>query len=250
MTTTKTLRLLSYNIRFGGRGRETRIAAVITQAKPDLVVLQEATDTRVVERLSELTEMPHWAAKRRHSTAFLSRSAVDQHEWRYHRALQRAVLEIDVEGVRVFGVHLRATHSNYNERGRMREVRAILELVQSAGDGFHVLTGDFNTLAPGEPLNMKKLPMRYKVLAFMLGGRITFRAIQLMHDAGYVDAYRQLHSDPGFTFPAWDPHVRLDYLFTPERFADRIKSCDVMTDISEPAKATDHLPLLAEIALA
>jgi exodeoxyribonuclease-3 len=70
-----------------------------------------------------------------------------------------------------------------------------------------------------------------------------------MQDAGYIDGYRKLHSDPGFTFPAWDPHVRLDYLFTPERFAGRIKSCEVMSDINEPAKATDHLPLITEISI-
>jgi endonuclease/exonuclease/phosphatase family metal-dependent hydrolase len=241
---------MSYNIRFGGVGREERIAEVIRQAAPDLVVLQEATHPHVVERLAELTQMPHWAAKRKHSVAFLSRLPVASHNWRYHRQLERAVLDIEIDGLRVLGVHLRATHSNLTERGRMREVRAILEFVEDYADEFHVLTGDLNTLAPGERLNMEKLPTRYKILAFMLGGRIAFRAIQLMLDAGYLDAYRKFHLDPGFTFPAWDPHVRLDYLFTPEKFIDRIKGCSVMTDIAEPAKATDHLPLLAEIAVA
>jgi len=44
------LRLMSYNIRFGGVGREERLAAVIRQADPDIVVLQEATRPDVVER--------------------------------------------------------------------------------------------------------------------------------------------------------------------------------------------------------
>ena len=39
-----TLRLLSYNIRFGGRGREQALAETIVAAAPDLVVFQEATD--------------------------------------------------------------------------------------------------------------------------------------------------------------------------------------------------------------
>jgi endonuclease/exonuclease/phosphatase family metal-dependent hydrolase len=241
---------MSYNIRFGGRGREERIAKVITDAQPDIVVLQEATDPQVVERLSALTQMPHWAAQHKHSIAFLSREPVLHHEWLYHRQLERAVLQIEPAGVRIFGIHLRATHSNYTERVRMRELRAILEFIDRYADEFHVLVGDFNTLAPGELLNMRKLPTRYKILAFMLGGRITFRAIQLILDAGYMDCYRAFHSDPGFSFPARDPHVRLDYLFTPEEFIDRIESCEVMTDIVEPAKATDHLPLIAEIALA
>lgn len=241
------LRILSYNIRFGGRGREERIAAVIARAEPDLVVLQEATDTRVVDRLRELTSMEHMAAKQKHSVAFLSRTPVKRYQWHYHARLERAVLEIDLDGARVFGVHLRATHGNYMERGRMREVRAILDLVKPYENEFHLLTGDFNTLAPGELLNMEKLPLKYKFLAFMLGGRITFRAIKMMIDAGYADCYRLFQKDAGFTFPASDPHVRLDYFFTPQRFADRFSSCSVINDIHEPANATDHLPLVAEV---
>lgn len=246
----KRFKVLTYNIRFGGRGREERIARVIKQAGPDLVVLQEATDTRVVQQLAELSGMPYSGAKRKHSVAFLSRLEVRDHRWHYHPRLERAVLEIELEGVRIFGAHLRATHGNLRERGRMREVRAIIDLVSPNKDEFHILTGDFNTLAPGELLNMEQLPTKYKVLAFLLGGKLNFRAIQRMVDAGYIDCYRRLHKDDGFTFPAWDPSVRLDYFFAPKQFADHIASCAVMTNIPDPAKATDHLPLMAELEIA
>jgi len=243
-----TVRLMSYNIRFGGVGREARLAEVIRKCEPDIVVLQEATKPDAVERIADLCEMPHWTAKPNHSVAFVSRVEAENYEWHYHRQLQRAFLEIEIAGARIYGVHLRATHSNYTERGRMREVRALLDGIKAKSSEFHVLVGDFNTLAPGELLNLQKLPWRYRILAMLLGGRITYRTIQIMLDAGYVDGYRRLHTDLGFTFPAWDPNVRLDYLFTPAQFADRISACDVVTDIMEPAKATDHLPLLAEIS--
>jgi endonuclease/exonuclease/phosphatase family metal-dependent hydrolase len=110
-----------------------------------------------------------------------------------------------------------------------------------------LLAGDFNTLAPGELLDMEKLPLRYRLLALMLGGRVTFRAIQMMLDGGYIDAYRMGHADAGYTFPAWDPHVRIDYFFVPAEFAGRVASCKVVTDLTQPEKATDHLPLIAEI---
>src|SRR4051812_40762975 len=96
---------------------------------------------------------------------------------------------------------------------------------------------------------MQKLPTRYRLLALMLGGRITYRAIQIMLDAGYIDCYRRLHTDPGYTFPAWDPHVRIDYFFAPSQFADRVQICNVVTGMAEPAKATDHLPLIAEVSI-
>jgi exodeoxyribonuclease-3 len=243
-----TIRLMSYNIRFGGIGREERIAAVINRIKPDVVALQEATKPEVVERLAELCEMPHHGAKRSHSVGFISRLEVGNFGWRYHRDLQRAFMEIEVEGIRIYNIHLRATHSNYTERGRMREVRALLEAIEEKNKDFHVLVGDFNTLAPGELLDMQKLPWRYRILAFLLGGKIEYRTIQIMLDAGYIDIYRKLHTEPGFTFPAWDPNVRLDYVFAPSQFADRLPKCNVVSDIENPAQATDHLPLRAEIA--
>ena len=43
-----TLKLLSYNIRFGGRGREEALAETIVAAAPDLVVFQEAIDPAVI----------------------------------------------------------------------------------------------------------------------------------------------------------------------------------------------------------
>ena len=239
---------MSYNIRFGGVGREERIAKVIRHCNPDIVVLQEATRERGVEEIAQMANMPHWAAKQGHSTAVISRVPIGHYEWHHPQHLQRALLEIELDGLTVFNIHLRATHSNYTERGRMREVRALLGAIEEDRDDFHLLVGDFNTLAPGELLNMQKLPMRYRVLAMLLGGRVTFRAIQIMIDHGYIDSFRRLNTDHGYTFPAWDPHVRLDYAFVPAAFADRVRSCKIVDDLDEPATVTDHLPLLAEIS--
>jgi exodeoxyribonuclease-3 len=245
------LKLMSYNIRFGGVGREELLAEVIRRCDPDLVVFQEATRPDVIERLSTLTGLKYRATKREFSTGFLSRIEIAHHEWHSYPRLQRPVLEIEPAGfgIRIYDVHLRATHSNFTERGRMLEVRAVLQGLSDKKDEFHLLAGDFNTLAPGELLNMNKLPWRYRILAMALGGRITYRTIQIMLDHGYVDSYRRLHMDPGFTFPTWDPHVRLDYVLAPSAFAERVKSCDVVRDLPEVRSASDHLPILAEIEI-
>ena len=246
------LRLLSYNIRFGGVGREDQLARVIRACEPDFVVLQEASSLDVVQRLAENdTGLKYWASKAGHSVAFLSRTEVEHYEWHYDRNLQRPFMEILLGGssLRLYNIHLRATHSNYTERGRMREVRALLRCITEYREGFHLLVGDFNTLAPGELLDMRRLPWRYRALAILLGGQATYRTIQIMLDEGYVDSYRGLNTDHGFTFPTWDPHVRLDYVFVPSAYADRVRSCRVITDIPEAAKASDHFPLLAEIEI-
>ena len=71
------LKLMSYNIRFGGVGRERRLAEVIRQCGPDIVVLQEATREEGVRLIAKLAQMPYWAAKQGHSTAFISRVGVE-----------------------------------------------------------------------------------------------------------------------------------------------------------------------------
>src|SRR5436309_2789629 len=123
MRTALAVRLLSYNIRHGGVGREGRIEAVIRHCDPDLVVFQEASIPGVVEHLAQKIGMRAWAAHPRHSVAFMSRVDVARYEWHRPFWSRRAFLEIALAGseFRIFGVHLTAIHSNWTERLRRRE---------------------------------------------------------------------------------------------------------------------------------
>jgi endonuclease/exonuclease/phosphatase family metal-dependent hydrolase len=245
-----TFKLLSYNIRYGGAGREARLAAVIREAAPDLVVFQEATLPHVVERLAAETGMKTWAAQPGYSLAFISRVEIALHQWHRPAGARHPFLEIAPAGTqfRIFGLHLSAVHSNVTELRRVRELRATLAGIEEHRAGFHVLTGDFNTLAPGDVLDVRRLPLRLRPMIWLGGGKIRWRTIQIMLDAGYVDAYRQLYPlEKGYTFPTWDPHVRLDYVFLPAAYADCLKACRIVSEIPEVAQASDHFPLLAQL---
>ncbi len=244
------MRLLSYNIRFGGGGRESQLAAVIRGADPDVVVLQEATDPRVVERLCEETGLKFRAAHRGNSVAYLGRVPVKRHEWHRPRGSRRHFMEIELEGsdLVVFGIHLSAVHSFWTERRRMRELRSLLAWVEARQHDFHVMVGDFNTLAPGELLDAQKLPPRLRALVWLSGGRVRYQTIQILLAAGYADSFRGLHPEErGYTFPTWDPHVRLDYVFTPERDAARLTACEVVRAPDIVRTASDHFPLMVEV---
>jgi exodeoxyribonuclease-3 len=245
------LRVLSYNICRGGNGKEEQLAAVIAAVTPDVVVFQEATAPAVIERLASRTGMAQCASSKGESLAFMSRRKVRHYQWHHPRFSRHAFLEIDPGPgeLRIFGVHLSALYSAWTERHRVIELRALLANIARHQHGFHLLAGDFNTLAPGDLLDFRKLPNRLRALVWLSGGRIQWRTIQLVLDAGYIDSYRARHDGAtGYTFPSWAPHVRLDYVFTPAVFANRVRSCEIVTHPAAPA-ASDHLPLVADVDL-
>ena len=244
-----TFRILSYNIRRGGGGREAALAAVIRSSSADVVVLQEATRPDVVERVAQAAGMQQWASRPDESLAFMSRVPVAHHAWHKPRVSRHAFLEIVPATTtwRVFGVHLSAVHAAWTERRRVFELRALLRAIAAHQQGPHVLIGDFNTVAPGDLLDIRRLPHRLRALVWLSGGRIRWKTIATVLSAGYVDGFRRLHpTDAGYTLPAPEPHVRLDYAFVPGGFVQQVSECAVMST-PEAATASDHYPLLLEV---
>jgi endonuclease/exonuclease/phosphatase family metal-dependent hydrolase len=244
------VKLLSYNIRFGGRKRERELAEVIRAVAPDLVVFQEAIDPDVISRLAAATDLRFWAARREHSIGFISRLETSHYEWHYPAGAKHSFLEIVLKGseARVFGLHLSSMFSKWGERRRVREIRALLKSIERHQHGFHTLVGDFNTLAVGEVLDVRRMPAWIRGLVWLSGRDIQRETIQIMSDANYVDGYRLLHpKDKGYTFPVWDPHLRLDYVFVPKGFANRLLECEVVTAPGASARASDHFPLAARL---
>lgn len=242
------VKLLSYNIRFGGRKRERQLAEVIRSVAPDLVVFQEAVDPDVISHLASATDLPFWSARREHSIGYISRLETSHHEWHYPAGAKHSFLEIVLQGseARIFGLHLSSMFSKWGERRRVREIRALLKSIERHQHGFHALVGDFNTLAAGEVLDVRRMPAWIRGLVWLSGRDIQRETIQIMREADYVDGYRQLHpADKGYTFPVWDPHLRLDYVFVPKAFANRLLTCEVIS--ANAATASDHFPLLSEL---
>jgi endonuclease/exonuclease/phosphatase family metal-dependent hydrolase len=219
---------------------------VIAGSGAELVILQEAVDPAGVARIAELAAMPAFGSRAGASLAYLSRLPVASADWHKPRVSRHAFLEVVPEGsaFRVFGLHLSAVHSAWTERRRTIELGSLLASIASHQHGPHVLVGDFNTLAPGEYLDATKLPNRLRALVWLSGGRIRFRTIQRILDAGYVDCFRRLAGkDPGLTFPTWSPHVRLDFAFVPAPYAETVRECRVLRP-DNANEASDHFPLI------
>ena len=196
--------------------------------------------------------MPHCAAMPKLSLGFMSRIPIASHSWHRPRVSRHAFLELVPAQVpvRLFGVHLSAVFAALTERRRMFELRALIRAIQREQHGFHVVCGDFNTVAPKELFDFHALPHRVKATLWLSGGRVRWRTIQLMLDAGYADVFRALHpGDPGLTLPAARPQVRLDYMFVPAPDLGRVTRCEVVRT-PPAAEASDHCPLLAELSVA
>lgn len=246
-----TFRLLTYNIQHGGVGRAPAIASVINSCAPDLVLFQEATHPAVVEQIAEATGMAEWKTFQRQSLAFMSRRKVAFSQWIRPRISRHAFLEVVPEGdrVRVFGVHLSAVLAAWTEHRRDLELRALLRSIDRHRSRFHVLTGDFNTVAPGENFKVGHLPMRLRPLMWITGGSVRWRTIQAVMDAGYADTFRVLHpNDPGMTLPTVAPLLRLDYVFVPRQQVDRVLSCAVVRT-ADAVGASDHFPVVSDLKL-
>ena len=87
-------RLLTYNIRHGGVGREEKLARVVRECSPDLVVLQEASAPASVEKIARLAGMEQWAARKGESLGFIARRTVTKYDWYKPRVSRHAFLEV------------------------------------------------------------------------------------------------------------------------------------------------------------
>jgi endonuclease/exonuclease/phosphatase family metal-dependent hydrolase len=107
-------------------------------------------------------------------------------------------------------------------------------------------------LAPGERLDPSPMPAWIRGMIWLSGRDIARTTIEMMQADGYADAWRTLHADqheaPGYTFPVWSPHVRLDYVFTPTAYGSRFTACEVRRSPEAVRAASDHFPLLVEIS--
>jgi len=166
-----------------------------------------------------------------YAVAWLSRLRVTRSENHRLPVLDKTLLEIELDGLRLFATHLSAGRTKADEPHRIEVTQAILGEIGGDAD---VLVGDCNAIGPGDGLGT---PPPGEVM-----DHVSRRPIELILEAGYVDAYRTLHDDPGWTYLTWHPWARLDHVFVSPRLV--IERCEVVV---EAAGASDHFPVVADV---
>lgn len=251
-----TLRVLTYNLYFGGADRLEDIHTVLAHVGADVIALTEADDPAVVATLAERLGLQHIWAQGSGDRHIATLSHFPILAWQIHKTppLTQAVLETKLDlpsgPVTIYNAHFLPTLLLPFEVRRWQAVGKLLEIVRIGQTGPHLILGDLNAIAPGDRVLQQNNPPRMqRIMALQLN--FVFRlALPRLLKAGYVDCFRYLHpDDDGFTWMPGNRTTRYDYVLADSLMAARLQSCRVIDDIEAVCRASDHLPLLAEFEL-
>ncbi|MEV1016053.1 endonuclease/exonuclease/phosphatase family protein [Micromonospora sp. NPDC049801] len=264
------LRVMTWNIRTGGRGggsdRLDRVVQVVDQQAPDVLALQEL---RGFDRAGLMAAI----ADRVGMTPHLARSCFGQPvavlvrpPYRvlaagslrrpFHHAAARVEVATPAGPLTVLGTHLYP----YSGGRRRMEVDWLVAALRRAPGPLTLLAGDLNSLDPtvDHTARLDGLPALYKRRHLRRrGGAVDTRAVARLLAADLVDLWPSANADApeaaGLTVPtrfggAEFAGMRLDYLLGSRAVAERVRSCRVIRDATTDT-ASDHYPLLATIGL-
>jgi endonuclease/exonuclease/phosphatase family metal-dependent hydrolase len=253
------MRLVSYNILDGGKGRADPLAEVIVAQRPDIVALVEADDPDVVDRIADRLDMDRIVVEgRRHGAAILCRWTIV--ESINHALLSEefsdCLLEAQLAGPdgrawTVAAVHLHPHATDADERRREREIEAILRIFSAhRRDGVpHILAGDFNANSPIQDVKPQDCKPRTRKEILANGGALPRRAIEKLLESGYVDTLDVV--DPGAarsigSFTTQYPGQRVDYILTHGIEPARLTGARIEQD-RLAQYASDHFPMMVQI---
>jgi endonuclease/exonuclease/phosphatase family metal-dependent hydrolase len=235
-----TLRLTTWNIQ-GRAGPDLRaVAGVLRTREPDVVLLQEVQRRQAQALAAELGWSLGWRWKHwpvvlpAEGLAVLASGPVDGIEvealaqpWSFWSSDRRIAVAADVDGARVVVTHLGA---GVGDVERSRQARRVARFAGPHG----VIAGDLNT----DPASS---------------------VIRTFRDAGFVDAWSEIHTEADRGFTNWGggrrtepPTRRLDYVLAGPGVA--VVAAEVPSfgdpDFDRFGVLSDHLPLTVTLDLA
>ena len=248
------MRLLTYNLLEGGlpaEGSPDRLGAalrVIDSADADVVAILEARHWRrsrreAFRRAGSALGMRGILAPANSGFDIAVFSRLPIVRWVNHgpdTVFLHTTVSVDLvtpagETVTVFVTHLRPEHE-----GRWQEARLLLNWVRPYRKRLCAICGDFNALAPGDPVASQLIWPGSEL------GRREPRLIAAVRRCGWIDCFRERNPRaPGYTLGAGRRVARVDYIFASKRLATRLRGCAVVAH-PEVLSASDHSPVWAQ----
>ncbi len=249
------MRILLYNIERGGAAsKREAIGEAIVELSPDVAVILEAVGWRSRKR-GEALAAPlggkafYCRARSGFDLAILTRLPTRRVQAHTDLDLFHGFLSIDVEVAHDSWVRIHAAHlSPTREHTREREIRKILGAIGPREDLPEAIMGDLNGIRIDD--TVEEVPARQVKPGtgpVWRQDKIPPSAIDVLPEEGWIDVYREIHpSEKGYTFPAHEPVVRYDYVFSNPAFRARVQEISVLT--TPPwTDLSDHLPLLIRL---
>jgi endonuclease/exonuclease/phosphatase family metal-dependent hydrolase len=158
---------------------------------------------------------------------------------------QRGLLEVRVLPPSGAALTLYVTHLDHrSEALRLEQWAAAQTWLARERGRPHLVLGDFNALAAADYAAPEALARLRTYQAGRGWPAPAFDLVDRVLRAGYVDAAA---AGAAPTFPAQAPERRIDYIFLPQAWAAGLAACRPIAT-PEALAASDHLPLLAELA--
>ena len=252
------IRVITYNILDGGENRESLICEVIKEAHADVVILQEVFTEDFLKLLSQSLGMNYFMGNgnKQRKVALLSKLPVLSFE-SYHPIfpIWRNFIDAEIEyepdrTARFIGVHPMANLGVLFEIWRFWEISYVARHLRRYENIPCLIAGDFNAIAPGESVRMETMPNWLRWILFLQGNRVYHFSLAKLLSAGFVDCFRSLNSEKGFTLPPQNPNSRLDYVFVNATMRPYLRKCWVVREPSSVDRASDHYPVMAEFNFA
>jgi endonuclease/exonuclease/phosphatase family metal-dependent hydrolase len=251
------LTVLSFNLR-SGRGASSapaydernleRFVSMVREFEPDAILLQEidrgVARTDRVDQFEYLLEATGMNGRFAHTVdyqggrfgiAVLTRHEVVTYE---HVTLPqwggkepRALQHLRIRPADEVAVDLFNTHIDPRRISRDRQIELVFQTVDEIAKGPAVLSGDFN-----------RTDVRKVVES--IGSQWHDSATVGEAEKPTPGEHATASSAPRPTFPAWNPRIRIDYLFYK---GDGIELVDLQ--IPDGRGISDHLPILARFSL-
>lgn len=245
------LKIVCYNILDGGLGRLDPIYETLLYLNADVVGLCEADDPKGVRYLAEKLGMEFVTAEgtEGRGVALLSRRPIERMvnlSVKYpilNRGALEAVITWRGAPLRIVLTHLQSGPSEADEGLRIEQVKA----VQRELDGPSLPTlwmGDLNCAAQHHPFDHNAAsPKLRQRLAERGRTKPDSSAVDLLLDAGWVDAYHRLNVlEPMHTYTTGFPCSRFDYIMLNAALAPDLTSSGVEQGGFAPY-CSDHYPV-------
>lgn len=253
------MRIVTYNILDGGVGRADPIGEVLQAQRADVIVLVEADDDEVVDRIARRLKMDVIIAPGHgHRVAILTRHTLVQTinhailDESAPRSCCQAIIRLpDGTELPVIGLHLHARATEADETIRQHQIATVLRLTHEyrTANRAHILAGDFNSNSPVQVIDLNRCKQSTRDAYVANGNQIPRRVIQNLLDHGYADTLQVAQPDVATTlasFTTHQPGQRVDYVFTFGIDTSLITEAWIEQD-RLATYASDHYPVGAQI---